>query len=208
MPMPRKICENCQRPIAVCICEHLVSLEAPCNIVILQHPSEQKQALATVPILQACLIPLTVLVGEDFSQNPTLLQLLKTPEDIAIVFPTDDAEAWDLQQVNTAFNPPKTLIVLDGTWRKAKLIWHKNPCLHNLRTVALKGIADSQYLIRSSTIEGGVSTLEAVMHCCNYLSSTQRFDPLLNPFKAMVDWQIKKMGKETFLAHYGNKEDQ
>ena len=205
--MPRKKCENCQRPIAVCICEHLVSLEAPCNIVILQHPSEQKQALATVPILQACLTPLTVLVGEDFTQSQALLQLLHNPEDVAIVFPTDHGVVWDLEHVNPALNIPKTLIVLDGTWRKAKLIWHKNPCLHSLKSVFLKGMGESQYVVRSSSIEGGVSTLEAVMHSCNYLTGTQRFDPLLNPFNAMVDWQIKKMGKETFLAHYGNKEN-
>ena len=27
------------------------------------------------------------------------------------------------------------------------------------------------------------------------------------PFKAMVDWQIKKMGKEIFYAHYMNKDE-
>jgi DTW domain-containing protein YfiP len=128
-----------------------------------------------------------------------------------VLFPTDKAEHWCLKlayqstQINskTEQKPPKTIIVLDGTWRKAKLIWYKNPWLHTLRSVVLTGLPKSEYLIRASSIQGGVSTLEAVMHSCNYLSCSNEFSILLNPFKAMIDWQVQKMGKEKFLAHYG-----
>jgi DTW domain-containing protein YfiP len=213
--MPRKICEKCHRPISVCICEHLVSLMAPCDIIILQHPSEQKQALATVPILQACLSNLTVLVGEAFSDHPEVIQLCLRPEDSVVVFPTEAAQQWSLKgaaindgvSTHGAQRKPNTLIVLDGTWRKAKLMWHKNPWLHELNTVMLSDIPDSQYVIRSSSIKGGVSTLEAVMYSCNYLSNSDRYMPLLKPFKAMIDWQIKKMGKKTFFAHYGQSDN-
>ena len=67
--MPRKLCDQCDRPENVCLCAHLVNLQAPCKVLILQHPSEQKQALATVPILQKCLSPLQVWVGKEFSIN-------------------------------------------------------------------------------------------------------------------------------------------
>lgn len=204
--MPRKICEQCQRPQQVCICEHLVSLTAPCEIIILQHPTEQKQALATVPILQACINNLTVLVGEEFTNHPRVLQLLDHADQLAVIFPNDDAMIWDINKHSELASnkqaAPKALIVLDGTWRKAKLIWHKNPWLQSLPNVSLAGLPESQYMIRSSTVQGGVSTLEAVMHCCNFLTQSQDYGPLLNPFKAMIEWQIKKMGKETFLAHY------
>jgi DTW domain-containing protein YfiP len=178
-------------------------------VVILQHPSEQKQALATVPILQACISNLTVLVGEAFSDHPDVIQLCLRPEDSVVVFPSEAAQQWSLKgdPIQGAKNKPKTLIVLDGTWRKAKLIWHKNPWLHEFNSVLLSDIPDSQYVIRSSSIKGGVSTLEAVMHSCNYLSGSNHYNPLLKPFKAMIDWQIKKMGKKTFFAHYGQSDN-
>ncbi len=74
--------------------------------------------------------------------------------------------------------------------------------------MALKGIPESEYLVRSSKIEGGVSTLEAVMHSCNFISQSNHYDELMTPFKAMVDWQIKKWAaKKIFYAHYMNKDE-
>lgn len=214
--MPRKICEDCQRPITVCICEFMTTLTAPCDLIILQHPSEQKQALATVPILQACMTNLTVVIGEQLADESQVKALLENPEDTYVLFPAEGSDVWsmDPDPSGTKDIPaeqlqrlPKKLIVLDGTWRKAKLLWHLNPWLHKFKTISLEGMPNSEYLIRSSTVPGGVSTLEAVMHCCNYLSDSQDYLPLLLPFKAMIDWQIKKMGKETFLAHYGNTDN-
>lgn len=213
--MSRKLCDQCQRPLSVCLCQHFVALSAPCNIVILQHPTEQKQALATLPILQGCLSNLTVIVGENLTDNLTVKSLLESAEDLVVLFPSTGADRWSVKLTDTSASnisqlsakPPKTIIVLDGTWRKAKLIWHKNPWLHSLKSAVLTDLPKSEYLIRSSSIQGGVSTLEAVMHCCNYLSGSHGFDGLLKPFRAMIDMQIKKMGKEIFLAHYGNSDN-
>ncbi len=204
--MPRKVCEGCQRPQAVCLCPYLVSLQAPCRLVILQHPSEQKQALATVPILQQCIQPLDVWVGEDFQDHPQRLELLEQAECCRVLFPSETSEKWSMQQGRTSMQPVKYLIVIDGTWRKAKRIWHMNPWLHELPCAQLTDLGPSQYQIRSSTIEGGVSTLEAVSFACEYLSGSGEYRGLMTPFKAMIDMQIKKMGQEVFLAHY-NKQD-
>jgi DTW domain-containing protein YfiP len=149
---------------------------------------------------------LTVVVGEELSQDTFIKTLIDEPESTLVIFPTDESEHWGIKSAN-GIKPnhrlPKRLIVLDGTWRKAKLLWHMNPWLHEFKTVALQGLPSSEYVIRSSTVQGGVSTLEAVMHACNYLTGSERYSPLLKPFKAMIDWQVKKMGRETFLAHYG-----
>ena len=192
----------------------MTTLTAPCELVVLQHPSEQKQALATVPILQACFTNLTLIIGEQLANESQVKTILDNPEGTYVIFPAEGSEVWNMAPFDTKDEPtqqleglPKRLIILDGTWRKAKLLWHLNPWLHSFKTISLEGMPNSEYLIRSSTVPGGVSTLEAVMHCCNYLSKGQEYSPLLRPFKAMIDWQIKKMGKETFLAHYGNTDN-
>lgn len=206
--MPRKLCEHCQRPLAVCICPYLVKLQAPCRLLILQHPSEQKQALATVPLLQLCIQPLDVLVGEEFEHLEVVQALLDNPQSCRVLFPTANSREWNLTEQASGVDGVETLIIIDGTWRKAKRIWHMNPWLSKLPCVHLSNIPKSQYQIRSSSVDGGVSTLEAVMHGCHYLSATNSvndFDGLLKPFNAMVDMQIKKMGQEVFLAHYAKQ---
>ena len=89
----RKMCSGCSRPVSVCLCEHFVSLQAPCNVLILQHPSEQKQALATVPILQHCIRNLQVRVGEVFAEED-VLSLINRPEQCRVLFPANGAQAW------------------------------------------------------------------------------------------------------------------
>jgi DTW domain-containing protein YfiP len=180
----------------------LLDLVAPCNILILQHPSEQKKPLASVPVLQHCLSPLQVLVGEDFSQHPLVTELLQKRSGCRVLFPVNNCALWTVGQRAQPQEKIDTLIVLDGTWRKAKKIWYLNEWLQNLPAVKLAGTPPSQYRIRSSSVAGGVSTLEAIALACNYIEGSTRFAQLCVPFNAMIDMQIKKMGAEKYHANY------
>ena len=120
-----------------------------------------------------------------------------------VLFPSKGAEIWDLESQKVAVdNQVDTLFILDGTWRKAKRMWFENPWLQEIPAVTLRSASTSNYRIRSSRIEGGLSTLESVVLAGNYLKGSKEYDALLKPFEAMIDKQIKKMGIETFNAHY------
>ena len=97
--MPRKICKHCQRPISVCICEYMTTLTAPCELVVLQHPSEQKQALATVPILQACFTNLTLIIGEQLANESQVKTILDNPEGTYVIFPAEGSEVLEYDPV-------------------------------------------------------------------------------------------------------------
>jgi DTW domain-containing protein YfiP len=173
---------------------------APIKLVILQHPDEQKHPLATVPILKACLDNLEVVVGEQF--DPTDLSHVDL-STAGLLFPSDNAQEWDMgKSVSSGEFKLQTLIVIDGTWRKAKKIHFEHSWLQELPHILLKSFGPSQYRIRSTKVEGGLSTLETVVQACNYISGSTEFNGILKPFQAMVDMQIKKMGIETFNAHY------
>ncbi len=237
--MTRKTCSGCDRPIAVCICSALVHVQAPCEVVILQHPSEQKQPLATVPLLEKCLGNLTVMVGEDFTQHPVAHRFTGQDPSVRVIYPSEGGINWDVSRLIAArpsaernqsaevtldgiqtensenFTQIKTLIFIDGTWRKAKKIWLLNAWLHSLKTVALDNMPPTRYQIRSSTVEGGASTLEAVVTALNVLAFNQsaesdaaynhkEFDQLLKPFERMIALQIEKMGEAVFKAHYSS----
>lgn len=180
-------------------------MTAPVKIVILQHPSEQKHPLATVPILKACLSELDVHVGTQF--NPKAFSELNLNK-CRVLFPADEASEWSAEgEPSLDASEIEALFVLDGTWRKAKRIWFENTWLQQIPAVSLQAKSRSDYRIRSTSIEGGLSTLESVVLASNILAHTQDYNVLLKPFKEMVDMQIKKMGIETFNAHYKGQSD-
>lgn len=201
--MPRLKCEKCGRPQNVCLCPHLVNVQAPCEVLILQHPSEQKQALATVPILQMCLQPVEVLVGEDFSSHSKVQACLLQRDACRVIFPSEDSDVWEQDTCLNNSDQIRYLIVLDGTWRKAKRLWHVNTWLHDLPCIRLESAQKTQYQIRSSSIKGSLSTLEAVVAACSVLDRKGHYEDLMKPFKAMIDMQIEQMGEEVFHSHYG-----
>ncbi|WP_396589216.1 tRNA-uridine aminocarboxypropyltransferase [Bermanella sp. R86510] len=203
--MPRTLCEVCGRPSAVCLCPYLVSLKTSTRVIILQHPSEQKQSLATVPIIQQCLQGVEVWHGEDFSQDVRTQALISQASSVWVLYPSKQAQSWCPS--DTARPNVNTLIIIDGTWRKAKRIWHLNPWLGQFNQALLCEFPTTQYRIRSSHVANGLSTLETVSHSLNWLHQTDEFTALQKPFDAMIDMQIEKMGIDVFNAHYNKEMD-
>lgn len=69
LPHPHTGCAHVhRRPERVCLCPGLPQNPQQClgRVFVLQHPHELKKALATVPLLPACLEPCTVVVGRRF----------------------------------------------------------------------------------------------------------------------------------------------
>lgn len=206
--MARDVCSGCGRLTSVCICAALVEVQSPLRVVILQHPSELKQPLATVPLLQRCLSPCEVWVGEDFTgsalQAELLAELQSNPISVRLLFPDDVGSSVSARP---RADEVKILLVIDGTWRKARKILHLNPWLLSLPRLALQPEQSSRYRIRQSKLSGSLATLEAVSFALHELTGDALMLELLRPFEAMIDLQIKKMGVEVFRAHYRSESE-
>ncbi|GKC64499.1 DTW domain-containing protein 2 [Tanacetum coccineum] len=62
----RIICSACERPTTVCLCALIPAsplTTTNTEIIILQHPHEQRHPLATVPVLNKCITNCQVLTG-------------------------------------------------------------------------------------------------------------------------------------------------
>jgi DTW domain-containing protein len=201
--MARDVCDSCGRLTSVCICTALVKVSSAIRVVILQHPSELKQPLATVPLLQRCLSPCEVWVGENFTgsalQAELLAELQTNPTSVRLLFPDDVGSSVPARPLA---GEVKILLVIDGTWRKARKILHINPWLLSLPRLALQPEQSSRYRIRQSKLSSSLATLEAVSFALHELTGDAQMLQLLRPFEAMIDLQIKKMGAEVFRAHY------
>lgn len=123
--------------------------------------------LGSAQILQACLPQAKLVVGLSWRNLGHALG--EEGVDVkrwAVLFP--DREASD-EQITTRRGAPLEpsqldgIIVLDGTWSKAKTLWWRNPWLNKLNRVSLKPARPSIYgKLRHEPRREYVSTLESV----------------------------------------------
>lgn len=202
-----RYCERCKKATKACICQWIQQLDAKTELWILQHPSEVKRAIGTARILTLSLPNAKLWVGEDFSHHEEINQLLAEPDRQAwVVYPGEPAlpiSSLTGEGTEQATEPKRTLILLDGTWKKAYKIWQLSSNLQQLPTVALDNVEQGNYRIRKSPKSQGVSTVEA-----GYLALTalegddDKFAPLIDAFNQMIEYQIQQMPQGVFERNY------
>ncbi|BBR55203.1 MULTISPECIES: tRNA-uridine aminocarboxypropyltransferase [Pseudomonas] len=197
--MSRPRCERCQRPLDHCLCPLIPSLDSRTRVILLQHPSEVSHALNTARLAALGLVNAELRVGEVFDDLPALLA---TPGyRPVLLFPGEQAQVLSAYEI--ADDTPLLLIVPDGTWRKARKLLYLNPLLDALPRVTLGQVPPSRYRLRKAPEPGALSTIEAVVEALNALEGAGRFDALCRPFDALIEGQIKAMGRETFERNHG-----
>ncbi len=185
---PRQACVRCQRPIRVCYCEHLTSVNTTTRVVLLQHPREEGMAIGTARMASLCLPNSELHVGVDFRASTALRRALEAPErPAALLYPSEGA-------VDVLTHPPKgpiTLVVVDGTWSQTRKLVRVNPELAKLPRYAFRAPTPSEYRIRREPDAAYVSTLEALVHVLGALEGEpEKLQKLLVPFRAMIDKQV------------------
>ncbi|MGK9067449.1 tRNA-uridine aminocarboxypropyltransferase [Stutzerimonas chloritidismutans] len=191
--MSRPQCSRCHRPLSHCLCPLIPSLTSRTRVLILQHPSEVSHALNTGRLAALGLRNAELVVGEQFDALP------QSTVDPVLLFPGEGA----LPVASLAGSArPLTLIVPDGTWRKARKLLHVNPGIASLPRVTLPPGLVSRYRLRKAPMPGALSTLESIVVALNALEGDGRFDALLRPFDALIESQIQAMGEATYRRNH------
>ncbi len=161
------ICDACKRPTFACVCDRIVSYDTRHRVLILQHPQEQDAILGTSQILLASLPKAKLVVGLSWRNFAHALgEEGADPRRWAVLFP--DREALGDETKTRTGEPldPAALdgvVVLDGTWSKAKTLWWRNAWMLKLSRLTLTPKAPSIYgSLRAEPRREYVSTLESV----------------------------------------------
>ena len=149
------------------MCDRIVSYPTERRVLVLQHPQERDALLGSAQILEASLPKAQIIVG--LSWRNLAHALGQADVDVkrwAVLFPDSEAEGDQVTKRSGAMLEPASLegiIVLDGTWSKAKTLWWRNPWLNKLNRVTLKPGKPSIYgKLRAEPRREFVSTLESV----------------------------------------------
>lgn len=201
----RSFCPKCEFLKSRCLCETIREIDNKINIIILQHKSETKHALNTARILVKSLKNILLLTGEDFTNNEELNAIIESGDNkCALIFPADQAEILSTEN-KASWSHITHLILIDGTWRKAKKVFYLSRNLHTLPAFRLVPKTQSQYKIRKSPSINGLSTLEATVESLKILEPELDTQSLNLSFKKMIDWQIKSMGEDVYKKNYTDK---
>ena len=147
-------------------------------VLILQHPQEMREALATAAATRALLNRAELVVGLSW---PNLAGALGRSADArrwAVLYlgsarPAAFKEQGEVVAVNRRGEPAadqqamldglEGVVVLDGAWKEAKTLWWRNPWLLKLRRLVLNPRHKSRYgRIRREPRREALSTLEAI----------------------------------------------
>jgi hypothetical protein len=149
------------------VCDRIVSFPTTRRVLILQHPQERDALLGSAQILEASLPKAQIVVGLSWRNLAHALEEPEIdPKRWAVLFPDSEAAGDQVTKRSGAVLEPESLegiIVLDGTWSKAKTLWWRNPWLNKLNRMTLKPGRPSIYgKLRAEPRRELVSTLESV----------------------------------------------
>jgi DTW domain-containing protein YfiP len=183
------MCARCARPVSVCYCAALTTIETESRIVILQHPRERGMPIGTARMAHLCLPRSSLHVGVAWDGTDVLREACGDPARPPILLYPGRGARDVLQDPPQA---PVTLIVVDGTWSHARTIVRDNPVLASVPRYAFEAPEPSNYRIRREPCDEYVSTIEALMHVLGAIEGdAERFRALMRPMNAMVDAQIR-----------------
>ncbi len=189
---PRPYCLRCRRPEVVCVCGALRPVESRTHVVFLQHPREAKVGVSTCRLAHLSLPNSEMHVGLRAEGSRRLESLVREP-DTMVLFPgPGSVDVHDLPV------PPRTLLVVDGTWINARKVLQRSPLLAALPRVGFVPEQPGNYRIRKEPAPECVSTIEAVAYVLEQLERAPgRFIPMLAAFERMVDLQLAYVASQT-----------
>ena len=164
--MDAATCETCRRPTVACVCDRIVVLPTERRVLVLQHPQEKDAILGSAQILVAALPKAKLVIGLSWRNLAHALgEEGVDAKRWAVVFPDRESAGGEVVGRGGAPIEPSALegiVVLDGTWSKAKTLWWRNPWLSKLNRLTIKPAQPSIYgSLRAEPRRDYVSTLEA-----------------------------------------------
>jgi len=147
-------------------------------VLILQHPQEKREALATAGMTRALLGRAELVVGLSLPNLSRALGRSVDPKRWAVLYlgsvrPAAFGDQREVMALDRRGEPAADqeamlrgldgVVVLDGTWKEAKTLWWRNPWLLKLRRLVLNPHHKSRYgRIRREPRREALATLEAV----------------------------------------------
>ncbi len=153
-------CRRCFLQERVCICAHVVPVDAGFQLVVLRHWKEGWRSSNTGRLAGLAIRGALVLdygaPGEPFDDRPLC------GADTALLFPSVQNPVGE-EPASAPFEvAPATLVVLDSTWSQARKLVRRIPALSTMRRLQVLPTDPPPKRLRKPPTETAMGTFEAV----------------------------------------------
>jgi DTW domain-containing protein len=196
----RENCRRCLRPTPFCLCAELPVVATRTRVVLIQHPREARLAICTAWLTRIALSNAELHTGVALDGQPPLSDVAADP-GAALLFPGDGA----IPAAARAADPPRILVVVDGTWVQVEKMLAANPRLAALPRISVAPDRPGGYRdLRREPEPEFMSTLEATAIALGALEGDPaRFEPLRAAFARMVELQLAAARERRTPRHRG-----
>lgn len=185
MSIMRKFCYQCMK--AHCLCDQVIQIKNQKEVIILQHADERKHPKNTAQLLHLSLKNSHIIRDKNFN---TIVEELIKKKNYALVFPETNTLSKE-QSTSNSLEEMHGIILIDGTWKKAKKIYYENRTLQTLPKICIKN-KENQYIIRKSPTESALSTYEAAYFALKELNE-EKIDLIYPLFKTFINMTLSKI---------------
>jgi DTW domain-containing protein YfiP len=181
-------------------------------VLILQHPREKKEPLATAALIRDALSRAALVVGLSWPNLTCALGSPADPRRWAVLYlgsarPAAFGPGREVIAVDRRGEPAADqeallrgldgVVLLDGSWNEAKTLWWRNPWLLKLRRLVLNPSRPSRYgRLRREPRRAALSTIEAAALVLKYLDGgTEAEAALLAALDDLIEAQPSRSAK-------------
>ena len=154
-------CVVCRMLDALCVCPLIPRLRTRHRWLYIQHFTEQDKTTNTGRLAHLAMPDSQRAWFRSRVEDPEPALDWGAPEDLFLLFPREGVEFVDPAELSQR-ERPATVVILDGTWKQTRKMARSIPPLSEARCVALPPGAHARHSLRHETLEGGMSTLDAV----------------------------------------------
>lgn len=167
----RSLCLHCHYPLGQCVCHLIQRMSGEVTVWVIQDKQEAKHAKNTARLFALC-YENTRIVNFALAEQMTAFYAAVDPMKALLLYPSE--QAVELEKLSQSEQVDiKHLIVLDGTWPKAKKMLLVDERLIKFRHGKFAHAPCSQYEIRKSPNAEALSTLEAAVYALECLGDLQ-----------------------------------
>jgi DTW domain-containing protein len=178
------ICPRCYLREQGCLCDTLTPLFTRTEIVVIRHVSE-RHVTSNTGRLAALRLPRCRIV--DFGGGGTFDDDWIRDDSTWLLYPGCHAQPEG--------PPPRRLIVLDATFRRARRMYRKIDALRSLPELSLSPPSIAPTRLRQPTRPDGMSTIEAIAAALSLLEDPALLAPLLATYDDFVSRSDRIRGR-------------
>jgi DTW domain-containing protein YfiP len=213
VPERRPTCERCRKALTTCYCHLLRPYAAPIEFVILQHPGEARNPIATARMAHLSMTNSRMIVGYHFDGNAQVESLLRAPERRNVMlYPRPDAEPLDdvLSEALAPSAEPLVLWVLDAKWSHVAKMMRLSPSVKALPATAFAPQAPSRFCVRTQPDRTCLSTVEAIHAVLARRAQLAgdgdtRHEGMIEVFRHLVSQQLGFCDRDDDMRHASAK---